>query len=726
MESVSPEPEPEPKPNHLLDAQRKAREQLITTADIRANKHLLPLEKRVKPTSSTSSSNNSSSYVSPALQSSQERSRHKPTRSPPKTTQPPPKTTRPSANGTHQNSKRQKKGPDTDPQASKKVWSLLMLDDPLLKDKIFKHADVPNKYLLRKWIDKNKLHWRYLSINPNSISFFDALFEKDQKRFSLDNEVNIESGIPWNQLSENPNAIELLRKRIAHVKQHKLITTGSKQIHWWRLSKNPNAIELLEERIKEEKALDTDTYERLQLPDKINWDELCKNPNAIKLLKENIHKITKSIFANKNIDEEIITTLLTEREEFRDAWQHIPQAIQFLTKDKSLQDILKDENISWKELSRNTRSEAIELLKAKAEEEKNIRSEDLKNSTTNYSDLSDTKWIINWAFVSSNPNAIELLKTKAEEEKNIRSNDFFNTTTKYSDLKDTERINWVFVSSNPNAFELLKTKAVEEKLRNETLSQYQQEIPRTTLINWDVVSSNPNAIALLETKILDEKKMSPLIFNVAMANARFRFVHWNKLSSNPKAIALLTAKAVEEKQLITENFNRYNLTASSFKIDWDEVSSNPKAIKLLTAKAKEEKQVRDVAVANKTNVLLSKNERINWDKLSSNTKAIALLETKIKDEIQEKKDGAHVVVYYNCNIDPEKLSANPKAVKLLEKYPDYISIKVLCSNPNAVKLIKKQVLLEKKLSEKELINGKYDESFIKKCIDINNPSNYVE
>ena len=682
MESVSPEP------NHPLAAQRKARAERLSQ-----------LEQGVKPTSSTSSSNNYSSYVSPALQSSQELPPPKTTRSSPKTTQPPHKTTRPSANGT-QNSKRRKKGPDTDPQASKKEWSLLMLDDPLLKAKIFKHADVPNKYLLRKWIDKNKLHWRYLSINPNSISFFDALFEKDQKRFSLDNEVNIESNIPWNQLSENPNAIELLRKRIAHVKQHKLITTGSKQINWWRLSKNPNAIELLEERIKEENALRKKTYKRLLLPDKINWDELCKHPNAIKLLKENIPKITKSIFANKNIDEEIITTLLTKRAEFQDAWD-IPKAIQFLTKDKTLQDILKDENISWNELSRNTSSEAIELLKAKAEEEKNIRSEDLKYSTTKYSDLSDTKWIINWAFVSSNPNAIELLKTKAEEEKNIRSNDFFNTTTKYSDLKDTERINWVFVSSNPNAFELLKTKAVEEKLRNETLSQYQQEIPRTTLINWDVVSSNPNAIALLETKILDEKKMSPDIFNVAMANARFRFVHWNKLSSNPKAIALLTAKAKEEKQLITDDFNRYKLTASGFKIDWDEVSSNPKAIKLLTAKAKEEKQVRDVAVANKTSVLLSKNERINWDKLSSNTKAIALLETKIKEEIQEKKDGARVVVYYNCKIDPEKLSANPKAVKLLEKYPDYISIKVLCSNPNAVKLIKKQVLLERDLSEEE-------------------------
>ena len=100
-------------------------------------------------------------------------------------------------------------------------------------------------------------------------------------------------------------------------------------------------------------------------------------------------------------------------------------------------------------------------------------------------------------------------------------------------------------------------------------------------------------------------------------------------------------------------------------------------------------------------MLFSKNERINWDKLSSNTKAIALLETKISEEMQAMQDAAPEELYYTCKIDPEKLSANPKAVKLLEKYPDYISLKGLCSNPNAVKLIKKQVLIERALSEKQ-------------------------
>ena len=46
------------------------------------------------------------------------------------------------------------------------------------------------------------------------------------------------------------------------------------KIKWYLLSQNPNAIDLLKEN-----------------PDKINWDYLSKNPNAIDLLKENPEKI---------------------------------------------------------------------------------------------------------------------------------------------------------------------------------------------------------------------------------------------------------------------------------------------------------------------------------------------------------------------------------------------------------------------------------------------------
>ena len=70
--------------------------------------------------------------------------------------------------------------------------------------------------------------------------------------------------INWKILSENPNAIELLKKNI-------------NKINWSYLSLNPNAITLLKKN-----------------QDKINWDYLSSNPNIFtynyKLIKENMKK----------------------------------------------------------------------------------------------------------------------------------------------------------------------------------------------------------------------------------------------------------------------------------------------------------------------------------------------------------------------------------------------------------------------------------------------------
>jgi hypothetical protein len=46
------------------------------------------------------------------------------------------------------------------------------------------------------------------------------------------------------------------------------------KIDWYELSQNPNAIDLLREN-----------------PDKINWRRLSENPNAIEILRENPDKI---------------------------------------------------------------------------------------------------------------------------------------------------------------------------------------------------------------------------------------------------------------------------------------------------------------------------------------------------------------------------------------------------------------------------------------------------
>ena len=51
-------------------------------------------------------------------------------------------------------------------------------------------------YKLRDWIDVDKLNWRMLSMNKNSINLLEKYPEK----------------INWNDLSYNKNAIELLKK----------------------------------------------------------------------------------------------------------------------------------------------------------------------------------------------------------------------------------------------------------------------------------------------------------------------------------------------------------------------------------------------------------------------------------------------------------------------------------------------------------------------------------
>ena len=627
-------------PKHLLNAQRQARENRITHPHIRKHLDLLPLEQRVKSTSSASSSNTSSSYVSPALQSSQERPPHKPTRSPHKPTRsphtptlPPPKTKRPSANGT-QNSKRPKQKLEQEPEQKLQVkrndlGPLDSLPDHLIT-KILKMSigiDI-TAYSLRTWINPDKLQLVFLTKNPNSISFFDTLFEKDP-----------EAIIHWNLLSENPNAIELIKKRMKYLVVQKIDINNlerSKQLNWERLSENPNAIELLKQKISKERFLEADTLANLTYYQKIDWNKLCMNPNAIELLKENIPKITKSIFANKNIDEEIITTLLEAREEFRDAsWQHIPQAMQFLTKYKSFHKTKV--HILWNELSQNTSTEAIELLKAKAKTEEQLRA-NKKYLTLSIDDR------INWYILSFNPKAIELLKDKIAAEKTL---DFSNFNLKYKDVR-IRFVNWNILSYNPKAIALLTAKAVEEQqLRAANFESY-KSLHHILKIDWYGMSLNPKAISLLETKAIEENQLIletnlktystfgyTQIVNIKtyFALAHNERINWYILSSNTKAIALLETKIIEEMQTMQDAAPEE--LYYTCKIDPEKLSANPKAVKLLEKYPKYislkglcsnpnavkliKKQVllESKLTASAYNAL-PENEKINWDILSKN------------------------------------------------------------------------------------------------------------
>ena len=124
----------------------------------------------------------------------------------------------------------------------------------------------PTKYVLKDWIPLEKLDWWELSENPNAIELLKANPEK----------------IYWWGLSKNPNpeAIELLQKNIH-------------EINWDMVSKNPNAIELLK-----------------KYPENISWHYLSKNPNqaAIELLKANPKKIEWR-YLSKNRNPEAIELL---------------------------------------------------------------------------------------------------------------------------------------------------------------------------------------------------------------------------------------------------------------------------------------------------------------------------------------------------------------------------------------------------------------------------------
>ena len=119
---------------------------------------------------------------------------------------------------------------------------------------ILKYA---NEYVLLEWIDVNKLHYYYLSLNPNAI---DLLIQNQDK-------------INWEWLSRIPNAIDLLKQ-------------NKEKINWYNLSKNPNAIDLLEPRIvhfSQAKSEQTRDELREQNKEKVDWNTIWNNPNIFKL-----------------------------------------------------------------------------------------------------------------------------------------------------------------------------------------------------------------------------------------------------------------------------------------------------------------------------------------------------------------------------------------------------------------------------------------------------------
>ena len=143
--------------------------------------------------------------------------------------------------------------------------------------------DLKNKRkVLLDWIKPEQLSWNNLSNNPNAMELLKERVEYEDS-LTIDEYENLNDKIDWYSFAYICDDINILEKH------HDKLDSGSvgsnlnaieyikKYIHktdWDALSSNPNAIELLKNN-----------------RNNINWSCLSQNPNAIDLLKENRNKI---------------------------------------------------------------------------------------------------------------------------------------------------------------------------------------------------------------------------------------------------------------------------------------------------------------------------------------------------------------------------------------------------------------------------------------------------
>jgi hypothetical protein len=356
-----------------------------------------------------------------------------------------------------------------------------------------KFAEIlPSKYVLLDWIDKKKLNWSYLSQNPSAI---DLLKENTHK-------------IDWSLLSGNPNpdVIKLLEERIKYENNLddneyiELVTSGN-NICWYSLSQNPNAIKLLKKNYNEivwyklAKNSNPNVIKLLQKQIKVGftdndseesvWFSLSQNPNTMEILKDNPDKIIWcELSKNSNPDAiELLKNRITyesnlSREEYYDLEGRNRINWKGLSANPNAIDLLKEnpEQINFNYLSANPK--AIDLLKEQIKYENTLDVEEYKALENK----------INWEKLSANPNAIDLLKERIEYEKYNHSSDSRDSSdsAKHNYIN---RINWKELSGNPNAINLIKERI---KYENNLSREEYYDLKIRNKINWRQLSSNPS------------------------------------------------------------------------------------------------------------------------------------------------------------------------------------------------------------------------------------------
>ena len=216
--------------------------------------------------------------------------------------------------------------------------------------------------LIKDKIRKETLHQNDIVVEPELLHELDELDELDDVV-----ETHYRKKIDWWALSQNPNAMELLK-------------ANSTKIYWNGLSANTNlkAIELLKDKIYAENLINQDVLDNLNPSDKIDWWALSQNTNAIELLKRNIDKINWALLS-KNPNQEAIKLLKAN-----------------------------PTKIDWDYLSENSNSGAIELLKANPAKINLYRL--AQNPNPNAVELLknfEHKTQMMWDFLNANPSIFE-------------------------------------------------------------------------------------------------------------------------------------------------------------------------------------------------------------------------------------------------------------------------------------------------------------------------------
>ena len=246
---------------------------------------------------------------------------------------------------------------------------------------------------------------------------------------------------------------------------------SNEKINWGNISNNINAINLLREKIKQEEILlDNGEYNSLTYDERINWSNLSKNSGAIDLLYENKNKIDWKYFSS-NLNPKIYDLLMEQMEyekklskyELYNLKNSInihdlsksqnPAAIKILQKyfDRIVWGNLSynpyaikllienPERIRWLEFSKNTDPRAIELLRKRWVYEKHLKKYDIEEYKKPYIYMNT----INWGYLSENINAINLLRDKFHEEEEI----ILSNRECITDC-----IDWAKLSENPSIF----------------------------------------------------------------------------------------------------------------------------------------------------------------------------------------------------------------------------------------------------------------------------------